>query len=234
MTRSRAAASVSPAADGRQRWLLISAVPGAVLECHGGQQDRHCRRRGHRQGNSIARQIRADGVEEESIEPEATPRRQVRRVHEDLWAVPLRQIGECRPVEQMLVVVLRRELAPVEVERRETNPVAGSEELQGQVSLHRALQEACLEVPKDAIAVQSVVGGREAPTGHGGDQVDLVEERPRSPPRTAGVAASSSRTPYAKAAALVPPPENARIEQQLIRARPDGVALARAGPLRLP
>ena len=138
------------------------------------------------------------------------------------------------PVEQMLVVVFRRELAPVEVERRQTHPVAGAEELQDQVSLHRTLQEACLEVPKDAIPVQPVVGGREAPTGHGGDQVDLIEGRPRSPPQHDGGgcqllqdAVGEGRRPGAASG-------ERQDQRQLVRARPDGVARARAGSLRLP
>ena len=179
MARSRVAAVVGGVHGRRQRRHLVSTAAGAVLERHGREEDRHRRRRGHRQRDAIARQVRADRVEEEAGERKATSRGQVGRVDQDLGSASLLQIGERRALEQMLVVVLRRELAAVEVERAEAHPVARAEELEGEASLHGAPEEVRLEVAKDAVTVEPVVGRGEAPPGHGGDEVDLVEQPTR-------------------------------------------------------
>jgi len=102
----------------------------------------------------------------------------VRAVDDDHWLFPGEQIGVGPSFEDMLVVVIRGEVAAIIVPRQELYPVDGVEEGgTGEFALDVLLEEADLELLEDTVPKEAIISRGKAPAGNPRDHVDLVQER---------------------------------------------------------
>ena len=159
-----------------QRFPLRRFATRIVFDDDGVKDHGHRGRGGNCPRDRECRQVGAEQVEVLLHEREAHSVGKVGRVDDDERAAVLDHVGERRPVKHVLFVNFDRPFsaagAPEPVERIEKRGL--------QCALDIAPEKDRLEVVEDTLAVQAVVGGREAPAGDGRDAVDLVQQSHRT------------------------------------------------------
>ena len=141
----------------------------------------------------------------------------VRGIDDDHGFFSGEQVTEGLPVEDMLVVVIRRQVAAIIVRGKELGPVDRVEERgTGEVTLDVLLQEAGLEILEDSVPKQAVVGRREAPAGNAGDPVHLVQQAPAAAADGDRRIAKRFQDPVGKGGGSGPPAGKTEHEQQLV------------------
>jgi hypothetical protein len=133
-------------------------------------------RRGGRAGEANAIEVGAQHVEDVLVERHAAAGCDVRRGRDDERTRAAIEVAEGRPVEQDLVVEVRREFGAAPVRRRQIAPVRGTESARDDLALDVALEEPLLVFGEELLAIQAVGESGEAAARHAGDHVDGVEQ----------------------------------------------------------
>ena len=156
---------------------LYAVRCGIVLQEQQAQQDGESGGGGNGACHRIRGEVRAKHVEFSLRELEALPVCQVGGVDHHVRSPAARaEILKGFVLEEFLVVVLRCEVYPGEVGRRQAKPVHRRGGSAGQPALYVLLQEALAEIDEQPLAEQSVVGSGEGPSGDRGDAVHLIKE----------------------------------------------------------
>src|SRR5882672_12549950 len=78
----------------------------------------------------------------------------------------------------MPVVEFRRHVAAIEIGRSQPSPVQRRAHPPHQLALNILIEKFVLEISKDAVAIERVIGGRKTAARYGGDVIHLIQQSP--------------------------------------------------------
>jgi hypothetical protein len=113
------------------------------------------------------------------VEGQPRPLGHVRGVDEDHGSLSLDEVSKGFPLENIFIVILGGQVAPVEIGRRKTEPVDGvQKDTGGESALDVLLQETALEIFEDSVAEKTLIGRGETPARNARDDVHLIHQSP--------------------------------------------------------
>ena len=160
-----------------------AAGTGVVVESDRREHAGHGRRRGDGAGQADTAQVGAQQVERVLVKGDARTGGDLGRGHDRERAAAAAQVAEGGAIEKNAVVVLGRQVAAREAAAEDLRPRRRVQHDPDQVALYVALEETLFVLLEQPVAVEREGKRREAAAGNAGDEVDVVEQRSRTPGR---------------------------------------------------
>ena len=159
--------------------FLVAAFAAVVPDGKRAEYDGHSAGSRHGARQRKRRKIGAEQIELILGEFETRAQRHIAGIDRHKGTPSLRdQIAIGAMMKNLVVEIFGHQIDPAEFRRRGARQVDRGEHLAGEFSLNIPFQKPALEIAENSVAVEGVVGGSETAAGHGGNNVDFVEQAP--------------------------------------------------------